>query len=111
MIEVTIKLIPFGQAEFTRTIGNITIFNDGSSEDPNIGNYTFIATSRDPVDETPIKVTAKILGYPRKSNIFFLLQEVITETLKAVDAPQIGNSFMDYLVKPLKDRKEGNKEE
>jgi hypothetical protein len=105
MIEVTIKLVPFGQAQFTRTIGTITIFNDGTSKDPNIGNYTFIATTKHPVDNSDVKVVSKVFGHARKRNIFFLLLEVLKEAIKTEDANQIGSAFMDYLVKPLKDRK------
>lgn len=106
MIEVSIKLIPFGQSQFSRSIGTITIFNDGTSNNPEIGNYTFIAVTKDPVDNSDIRVTSKVFSYARKRNVFFLLLEVLKEAIKTEDANQLGKSFMDYLVKPLKDKKQ-----
>jgi len=39
MLKITIEILPFGHKKHRRKIGEINIVNNGSSEDPDVGNY------------------------------------------------------------------------
>jgi hypothetical protein len=45
MLRVTIELVPHGQEDKCKTIGIATIFNDGTSKRPELGNYVGLFTT------------------------------------------------------------------
>ena len=78
MIEVDIRLIPFGIRSAARTIGSVRIVNDGTGTKA-FGNYRIALTPRD--QNCGIWKTGKLKGYDRSQDPYTLLLQCLAKTL------------------------------
>ncbi|MGD9157216.1 MAG: hypothetical protein PVG39_02300 [Desulfobacteraceae bacterium] len=75
MIEIDVKLIPFGMREAERSIGKITIINDTTGTAA-VGNYVY-AIKHDSGEE----ITGELKNHKREDGIFKLLHSVLEDAI------------------------------
>lgn len=79
MLKTIIEIHPFGENEYKRNIGTITIFNDLTNENrPKYGNYTCLY--KDMRENKSISV--KVKNHKREDGFLELLYETIGKILK-----------------------------
>ena len=74
MLNITIDLVPYGDEEFRRSIGSITIFNDGTGN-ALVGNYKYKLS-----DDTG-NITGELKGHERGKSVFHILKDVLDKAL------------------------------
>lgn len=75
MIEIDVKLIPFGMREAERSIGKITIINDTTGTAA-VGNYVY-AIKHDSGKE----IKGEFKGHKREDGIFKLLESILKDAI------------------------------
>lgn len=75
MLEIDVKLIPFGIKDRQHSISTITIWDDGTG-DSEIGNYGYKIVS-----DKARKRKGNLKDFPRKEGVLKLLQRILEDAL------------------------------
>lgn len=74
MLRIKIDLVPYGKEEWTRSIGEMEIINDGSGDHVN-GNYIY------EIWDGAATIKGELKNHDRTQNVFKLLQAVLNKAL------------------------------
>lgn len=77
MLRITVELVPFGEEENKRKIGEMIIINEGTHPDPERGNY-FVKVNSD----TEQEIRFNLKDYNRAYGFWRLIQLAIVEMWK-----------------------------
>jgi hypothetical protein len=75
MLRIKIELVPFGNEELAREIGDIEIINDGTG-DHRYGNYIYELW-----DNENSSIKGELKGHNRLQSVFKLVQAVLNKAL------------------------------
>lgn len=75
MLRIKIELVPYGNEEWAREIGNIEIINDGTGDHQN-GNYIYELW-----DNENSSIRGELKGHNRLQSVFKIIQAVLNKAL------------------------------
>ena len=75
MLRIKIEVVPYGNEEWTRELGEVKIINDGSGSQLE-GNYTYELS-----DDQATSIKGELKGHNRMQSAFKLLQAVLNKAL------------------------------
>ena len=75
MLEINIKLVPYGIKDREHEISRVTIWNDATGT-RDLGNYGYKI-----VDGEGTSLSGKLTKFPRKKGALKLLQEILNKSL------------------------------
>jgi hypothetical protein len=80
MLRIIIELVPFGKEELKRTIGGMTIANDGTG-DHEYGNYKYELFDANTTLHEPTKIKGTLKNHYRIQSVFKIVQAVLNKAL------------------------------
>lgn len=80
MLRIKIELVPLGNENLTRELGQIKIINDGTG-DYHEGNYTYKLSDEATTITAPVTIEGQLKGHNRMQSAFKLLQAVLNKAL------------------------------
>lgn len=80
MLRITIELVPYGNEDLAREIGQVKIINDGSG-DHKYGNYTYELSDDTNTITNPTSIKGTLKEHYRLQSVFRLLQAVLNKAL------------------------------